>query len=517
MTARTLATVDLAAPWRGLRPAVPALLIGLCLLGLMFHTEVTAAVAVWDSSTAYSHCFFIIPIALYLAWDRRDGIAGIAVQPASILALAALPIGLGWLVAERLGVMEGRQLMVMSLVELLFLCVLGRRLFWALSAPLLYLYFLVPFGYFVTPMLQRFTARFVPVGLDLLGIPYYIDAYLIEIPEGRFYIAEACAGLRFLIASIAFGVLYALLIYRSPLRRLAFLGASIVIPIVANGLRALGIVVLGHVLGSAQAAATDHILYGWLFFSLVIMLLILAGLPFREDVEPPPRPTVVAASGAAAPAIARLLTPSLLLVLLAAVPLLLTGLLDATAGRAAATPAIDFAVPPGCATIADAQTSRLPAGTETRQFSCAGRTLAVTVQAFGAHANAGAIVTAMRRITGGFENGDSESGTLAVPEIEPARWQTLHLIGPEHFTASAVWVGGAPARGGFAERLRLAHDSIVGTDHAPVLVAVTTDAREDSAVVAQAEAAIRMFLAGQTQLSAQIVRLSGAVAGPAGR
>jgi len=37
---------------------------------------------------------------------------------------------------------------------------------------------------------------------------------------------------------------------------------SIVVPIIANGFRALGIVWLGHILGSAEAAATDHVLYG---------------------------------------------------------------------------------------------------------------------------------------------------------------------------------------------------------------------------------------------------------------
>ena len=59
-----------------------------------------------------------------------------------------------------------------------------------------------------------------------------IDGYTIEIPEGTFYVAEACAGLRFLIASIAFGCLYALLMYRSPVRRTAFIVISIVVPII---------------------------------------------------------------------------------------------------------------------------------------------------------------------------------------------------------------------------------------------------------------------------------------------
>ena len=47
-------------------------------------------------------------------------------------------------------------------------------------------------------------------------------------------------------------MLYACLMYRSTGRRVGFVIASILVPIIANGFRALGIVLLGHVLGSAQ-------------------------------------------------------------------------------------------------------------------------------------------------------------------------------------------------------------------------------------------------------------------------
>ncbi len=274
MSSQVLAPPPASAWSTAVKPAVPALAVGLLALGLMFHTEVVAAVGVWMSSTAYNHCFLVIPIVAYLIWDRRDVVMGAVPHPAPWVAIAALPIVAVWLVADRVGIMEGRQLAAMAIVELLFLAVLGWRLYYALLGPLLYLFFLVPFGAFITPVLQDITAAFTTRGLDLLGIPNYTDAYTIEIPEGSFYIAEACAGLRFLIAAIAFGCLYALLMYRSWQRRLVFILISMVVPVIANGFRALGIVVLGHLLGSAQAAATDHVLYGWIFFSIVILLLV---------------------------------------------------------------------------------------------------------------------------------------------------------------------------------------------------------------------------------------------------
>ncbi len=198
-------------------PAV-ALCVGLLALGGLFHREIAAAVSIWDTSTAYNHCFLVIPIVLYLLWDRHAVLCGAALEPYPVAKLAAVPLAFAWLVTERLGIMEGRQLVAMTFAQLLFFTMLGPRLWWRLAGPLLYLYFLVPFGAFLTPKLQDITTIFVGHGLRVLHIPAYITGYTIEIPEGTFLVAEACAGLRFLIAAVAFGCLYALVIFRSPIR-----------------------------------------------------------------------------------------------------------------------------------------------------------------------------------------------------------------------------------------------------------------------------------------------------------
>jgi glycosyltransferase involved in cell wall biosynthesis len=52
-------------------------------LGLLFHEEAMSAVKVWNDSTAYSHCWFVLPIALYLAWERRQNLAAQAAAPAA--------------------------------------------------------------------------------------------------------------------------------------------------------------------------------------------------------------------------------------------------------------------------------------------------------------------------------------------------------------------------------------------------------------------------------------------------
>ena len=516
MSAPTIAPAAASEPWRGLLPAVPVLGLGLVAWALLFRTEIVRAVAVWDTSTAYSHCWFVLPIALYLAWDRRAAAAGAAARPILWPALLAVPGALAWLAAERVGIMEGRQLVAVGFVQLLFLAVLGWRLAWAFSAPLLYLFFLVPFGAFLTTDLQRFTAAFTEVGLQVVGVPYVMDQFVIEIPEGTFYIAEACAGLRFLIASIAFGVLYACLIYRSPWRRLGFMLASCVIPIIANGFRALGIVVLAHILGNAQAVATDHVIYGWVFFSTVILLLILAGLPFREDREPPAMRQQQAAVPASAFA---LWLAGVLLVAGAA-----TGPAVATAidNRGAAAPVIalpTFIPGPDCTTSGE-QTSTwsgrrngLLSGVQ--HFTCDGVPLTVTLDVFSPRANP-ALPIAARRSAGAEDLAeDVAANPFVVAQEPPSAWQLVETEKPDHMTASALWIDGDPGLGGLAARLRQARNSIFGSDFAPVLMVVGVDGDGTpmlSRQRQQARTAIRAFIDAQVGLNARVVGLARAAA-----
>jgi EpsI family protein len=78
-----------------------------------------------------------------------------------------------------------------------------------------------------------------------------------------------------------------MLMYRSFLQRTVFIIISVAVPIAANGLRALGIIVLAHLEGSAAAVEADHIVYGWVFFTVVILVLIGIGMAFAQRASRP--------------------------------------------------------------------------------------------------------------------------------------------------------------------------------------------------------------------------------------
>jgi exosortase A len=242
----------------------------------------SSAVSVWYSSTAYNHGFLVLPIVGYLIWERRAALHGVAPVPYPPALLLLVPAGAAWLIANVMGITEGQQFALFATVQGLLLAILGWRIYLVLRFPFLYLFFLIPTGAFLIPYLQDFTARFIVSGLDIFGVPVYSDGVFISIPNGNFEVAEACAGLRFLTATIAFGLLFADFAYRSFARKLAFYALCIVTPVLANGLRAFGIVMIAHLSNGELATGVDHIVYGWVFFSFVTFALIGIGLLFRE-------------------------------------------------------------------------------------------------------------------------------------------------------------------------------------------------------------------------------------------
>jgi exosortase A len=483
--------------WRALAPAAPALAAGLLGLGLLFHQEAAAAVQVWNASTAYGHCWLVLPLAAWLLWERRHEAEARAIEPVPALALLALPLVAMWLVANLLGIMEGRQLAAIGCVEVLLLCVLGRLLFWALSPALLYLIFLVPFGAFITPRLQDFTAGFVAIGLDALQIPSRVTQYRIDIPEGQFYVAEACAGLRFLIASIAFGVLYAVTMFRSPWRRVAFIAAAVAVPVVANGVRALGIVVLGHVLGSAEAAETDHVLYGWIFFSIVILLLALSGMPFRQEPAPAPPPLATLPPPDARARRGRALLAALPVLALAASGPVLGPWMDSSAAAPQAGPVLH--TPPGCLATGE----RLDGAVLTQHYQCDETLLTARLQMLPHRANpARAVEAAQGQAAALLRDGDLDAATLEVAGATPHLWVLERDHMHKRASAAVLFIDGAPALGGLRDRLRLTQDLLTGSGGPAAALAVAVVESKGDPV-----ADLTAFLGAQGDLTARVGRL----------
>jgi exosortase A len=262
----------------------------LVLLAGLFFADVKAAAEVWWYYPAYSHCFLIIPIAAWLIWERRATL--ISDTPAAMpwVLVGALPCLLLWLAGAFGSVTEFRQFAIIGLAEIFCVAVLGWHIFRKISFACLYLFFLVPTGQYLIPPLQQVTAKFVEVGLGMLSIPFFREGLVFDLVNGHYEIAEACAGLRFLIATIALGVLFAHMMYRKPWKIAVFLLACLIVPVIGNGLRALFTVAVANYTDNRVAAGIDHILYGWAFAVAILFAVMYVGARFKdaEADRPPP-------------------------------------------------------------------------------------------------------------------------------------------------------------------------------------------------------------------------------------
>lgn len=249
---------------------------------LLFHRDAIDMATIWWTSSTFNHCALVPPIIAWLVWQRLPELRQLRPEAwAPGLLLAAAGAG-GWLLGEAGGVALARHAGLVLMLQGAVIACLGKAVSRGLTFPLFYALFMIPAGEEIVPLMQTLTAKICMVMLGWVGIPAHLEGVFITIPTGYFEVAEACAGVKFLIAMAAYGALVANVCFRSPVRRALFVAAAIVIPILANGIRAWGTIYISHLTTNDFAAGFDHVVYGWIFFAIVIALLMGAGWRFFD-------------------------------------------------------------------------------------------------------------------------------------------------------------------------------------------------------------------------------------------
>ena len=279
--------MKLAQPWRFAFPLI--ILTILALLGLFYDT-VHSMVLIWRDYGTFTHGFLIAPVSAWLIWQRRAELAVVTPRPHWLGLLAFASIVFIWLLGDLGEAQVVRHYTFVAMIPLAVFTLAGWQATRVMLVPLLFLLLAVPFGdAFIDPLIV-WTTNFTVAGLHLFGVPVFREGNMLTLPTGQWSVVAACSGLRYLVASVTLGLVYAYLTYRSFWRRALFVLASIIVPIFANGARALMIVMIGHLSNMKYAVGVDHLIYGWLFFGLVMFLLFWVGSFWREDEQPAPIP-----------------------------------------------------------------------------------------------------------------------------------------------------------------------------------------------------------------------------------
>ena len=242
--------------------------------GEMFHQ--------WWNIDTYSHILLVPFVIGWLIKLKLTELAKITPTP-WLPGLVVTMVGLAlWLAGRFTDINLIAHAGAVGALQGVVLTATGSRASLILALPICLGVFLVPFGDEIIPPLQSITAE-IAIALTLAsGIEASVDGIYIDTPVGLFIVAEACSGVKFLIAMVTLAVLVCFTRFESWSRRAMFMLASCIIPIIANGIRAWGTIYIAQFAGVEFAAGFDHIFYGWIFFAVVVAIIIGAAWRFFE-------------------------------------------------------------------------------------------------------------------------------------------------------------------------------------------------------------------------------------------
>jgi exosortase A len=289
----SVVTQENKTPW--IRHILLVVVAWVSLIGV-FEPTFSSMVAIWDSSETYTHGYVVLPITLWLIWRMRDNLTTLRPAPYFPALLLVIALCAMWLLGRLAGALVVEHYALVGLMLTSVWVIMGWPLVWALFFPLTYLLMMVPVGDFMLPSLINFTADFTVFMVQAIGIPVYKEGTYFTLPSGQWSVVTGCSGIRYFLASVVLGWLFAYLTYRTWWKRLAFGIAALIVPIIANGFRATLIVLIAHYSDMKLALGVDHFIYGWVWFGVVIFLMFMIGNIWREDPEPAPK-------GALAPAL----------------------------------------------------------------------------------------------------------------------------------------------------------------------------------------------------------------------
>ena len=232
----------------------------------------------WYLVADYSHGFLIVPLALFFAWERVPQLRRAPIAPSwwglIPLGLASLTLAVGRLGVELMNMRISFVLMLVGIVIL----VLGWRVFKILAFPLGFLLLMVPLPQSLVNVvafpLQLTAADWAVDVLYWLKVPALREGNIIHLPETSLFVAEACSGLRSLMALITLGVVFAYFFRKSWGERIVIVLSAVPIAIAVNAARVAITGLLTYHFGDSVAGGAIHEFQGLTTFGAAFLLLL---------------------------------------------------------------------------------------------------------------------------------------------------------------------------------------------------------------------------------------------------
>ncbi|MBN1912278.1 MAG: exosortase/archaeosortase family protein [Pirellulales bacterium] len=260
----------------------PAMIIGgIALVAIFlvgyFETFVGYLFPRWWYEIDYNYCFFVLPFAIFLAWDRREMMEDITSE-GSYWGLIPILVGAGvWWYASY----ECRPWVVavsmLPLIAGMVLFIGGWRAAHWLWPSVLFLGFMFPLpGGFAGKLrlqLQEVGTQVSVFTLQTIGIRAVAEGNTIVTPSAKLGVVEACSGIRMLMLFFAACIGAAMFIRRDMLTRILIVLSAVPIAIIANVTRITVTALLYDMTSPELAERVFHDLAGWFMMPFAIVIL----------------------------------------------------------------------------------------------------------------------------------------------------------------------------------------------------------------------------------------------------
>ena len=251
---------------------------------LLFLNNITDMVSTWIRDDSWSHGFLIPLFSLYLLHRRRSVILSLQPKPALTgLVVMVFLIALYIFNIVQLRYAYGEPLLMLAVMAsvVLFLC--GWKMMMHLWLPIAYLFFAIPVPTRLyrelTIPLRHIASQFATAFLNI--VPHLeatakgviIDVVYKGVPlETALDVAEACSGMRLLMAFLALGVAMAYLHERPMWQKIVLLLSTVPIAIVCNIVRVTITAFIHIFIGAQYAQGIYHDTLGLLMLPLAFGL-----------------------------------------------------------------------------------------------------------------------------------------------------------------------------------------------------------------------------------------------------
>lgn len=260
---------------------------------ITYWNVIVGLVGAWSTDDNYSHGFFIVPLAAYFAWERRQAFTAAPIVP-SWLGIVVVAGSLALLVGGLLGaeLFLSRVSIIGALIgTILFL--FGWQRLRILLFPLGFLLLMIPlpaliFNKIAFP-LQLLASNVGESTINALDIPILREGNVLILANATLEVAEACSGIRSLVSLFTLGLVFGYFVDPRPWVRAVIALSAVPVAIVANGLRVASAGVAAHNYGKAGVEGVFHDFSGWVVF-VIAFLMMLALQRLLQRVSPPQLP-----------------------------------------------------------------------------------------------------------------------------------------------------------------------------------------------------------------------------------